>query len=174
MSFEFWLGLILAIPIGILTNIYTPKFEEILSGRNKELAKKRRIRLSKEQEEIEHYSKNRQEFFEYLIVTSLKAAFIGSISGLVSGSLFALASSTSLVLVFGLPYVSDLLQITRSLLSILGQLINLIGTLIVITIYREAFSKFEKVKGFNSGNSTSSIATTSSTSSPISNSNPQI
>jgi hypothetical protein len=87
-----------------------------------------------------------------LIVTSLKAVFIGSIAGLISGLLFALSFSTDLVYASTfsrLLFDGLFLELARSLLSMCGQLIILIGTLIVLTIYREAFTKFEKVKAFN-------------------------
>ncbi len=151
MDASFWLGLLFAIPVGILTNIATPHFEKFLGRWNKNVAAFRKRKLLQELAEIQTFSENRQEFSEYLLIMLFKVLLTAFLSLAAAGLLFAFeqladASLTPLTLTpltFGF-YGNVFL----STINGFGQLSVSMGAIIVVILCRETLIKYEKVKEF--------------------------
>lgn len=139
---QFWLGLILSVPIGILTGLYTPKIQKWLESRSKEKAEIELRQTKAELESIERYVSNPHEFTQYLIKTAIVTTFIGSFLGVLSGAFF-LSGQALEAAGFVLP------DNIRNVLYFFGQLVITIGSLIIINICRPALSAWTKVKNFD-------------------------
>jgi hypothetical protein len=139
---QFWLGLILSVPIGILTGLYTPKIQKWLESRGKEKAEIELRQAKEELEAIEKYVSNPHEFTQYLIKTAIVTTFIGSLPGLLGGVFFLSAQALEAV---GFTFLHSI----RSVLYLFGQLAATVGSLIIINICRPALSTWTKVKNFD-------------------------
>ena len=80
---EFWIGLLVSIPIAIATNLVTPKIQRWLDRNNKRKALEKTKNLLAEFNEVEIYRNNPHEFTQYLIYVGIKITFIGSLVGII-------------------------------------------------------------------------------------------
>jgi len=85
---NWWISLLLAIPIGILANILTPVIQEKYSKYSENAAAKRIERMKTEYNEAKYYSENKEEFSIYMSSTIIQMTMIGAFTTIASGFLF--------------------------------------------------------------------------------------
>jgi hypothetical protein len=67
MKGEFWLGLVLAIPLAIIGNILTRPIENYLDSRIRSRALRRTRATRQEYERVKRYRERREEFYEFML-----------------------------------------------------------------------------------------------------------
>jgi hypothetical protein len=75
MEGEFWLGLILAIPLAIIGNLFTRPIQNYLDSRIRSRALRRTRDTRQEYERVKRYREHREEFYEFMLQS---LAWIGS------------------------------------------------------------------------------------------------
>ena len=125
----FWIGLAMAIPLSIIGNILTPKFQAWLATRSESSARKRVALNQREQERIAGYLEKPQRLYVHLLGAIVSATFLGSAIGVFSG-VFFLAGSF----------------IDNRMMYAAGQLFAIFGGLLVAKICYDAINTIGKVR----------------------------
>lgn len=145
MNASFFLGLLLAIPIGILTNILTPKCENFLASYNREIADQRRRRQKKELIEVASYARQKEKLLEYFSVVIIKVVLVGSIT--IAASSFFLTLNEAFRTSLGpLEFLISYNYLFEFSLNASSQIINVVGALIVLKLCQDALSLYGKVE----------------------------
>jgi hypothetical protein len=112
VSGEFWLGLILGIPLAILANILTRPVQSRLDSRIRSRALRRVRDTQREYEEAKRYREHREEFYEFMLRSLVwMVTWTGSM---------ILGLST-----FLLVYLADLRHLSEELRLIVGSIVLL-------------------------------------------------
>jgi uncharacterized membrane protein YeaQ/YmgE (transglycosylase-associated protein family) len=144
MSEEFWLGILLSIPVGIGSAVIAPWVQQKIDS----VGKRRSLALShntkKEFERIKFYKANPSEHTQYLVQVAIRIALITAALGIISDLFFMMAkfSETTVLPPFFYGYLSD------SLLFIFGLVPSLIGAILIMNLCRKALSTSTKVRNF--------------------------
>jgi hypothetical protein len=144
MSSDLWWGAALSVPIGIGTALVTPviqrKWDE--ASRSRDVERSRRTTL--ELQRIEFFVNNPHSLTQYLIMAGIKAA-------IVSASMIVLATlPNSLAQIMNIiPFGGLFFETQRNILFLLSQLTALVGSVVLINIYRPALSTWRKVVNFD-------------------------
>ncbi|MDB5551943.1 MAG: hypothetical protein JWL86_1927 [Rhizobium sp.] len=148
MSTEFWLGLFLSIPLGIITSLWTPWIQRKIEQRGKRKNVEQAKYLKSEFENVQYYVENKIEFSHYLMYAAIRTTLIGSLIGIFSGILFAVAQ---LFMFTGrsMHFPSDLLELIQNALFFFGQLLALVGSIMIVNTCRPALSLWSKVRNFD-------------------------
>jgi hypothetical protein len=144
MDAGLWIGLLLSIPISILVNLFTPKIQAWLDSRNRKRSLIRTKYLQQEYEQVRYYRENRGEFREYLIWIVIRTTFVGSLVGIFAAFVFVIPNFFEIL---NLEYEQT--RIIRHVLYIAGQLISLIGALLIVNICSNALKVYFRVRDFD-------------------------
>jgi len=150
MSTEFWVGIFLSIPIGILTSLITPWIQRKLDESGKQRALTQSKNIKAELTIITQYKNDPTSFSQYLLHIIIRTTFIGSVIGIVSGVLFAFGQllnglRSSMIMPLDLGAV----EIIRNMIFFCGQLVVLMGAIMIVNTCRPALSKWTKVHNFD-------------------------
>lgn len=138
MSTEFWIGVVLSVPIGILTGIATPWFQKIFDNWNKSKLTKSRKNSFEEYQRVKMYKTSKEDSTHYYLSVIIKTTFIGAFVGLFSGALFVLGELVSQT-GFGF----------QTILYSLGQFAALVGSLLIVNICRPAMLMWTRLRNFD-------------------------
>ncbi|MBF5032422.1 hypothetical protein IRY44_21950 [Micromonospora sp. ANENR4] len=139
MDSAWWLALLLAVPIGIATNLLTPQIAKVGARYNSRLRRRLDERTQRQRQRAEEYVDDPSSYESYLMLAILRTTLIYAIGGVVS-SPFALAA-------YSVPnrnlgawfYLWDVL-------FGISQLVNLVATIAVLNIAREAMKTVSVVR----------------------------
>lgn len=137
---EFWIGLLLSIPIAIATNLATPRIQKWLEVSSKKRAVEKTKDLQEEYQRILVYVNNPDEFTSYLLFVVIRTTLIGSVVGIISGLAYVAGQLSS-----SLFYVYEI----SGFIYAAAQIISIIGALMIVNICRTAASTWYKVKNFD-------------------------
>lgn len=127
-------GALLAIPIGVVANIISSRVQTGIDRQTVEASAKRAERNKEFKDKAAHLAKDRNALYIELLEVLVRIAYITALFGLFSGGAFFLGQA--------MPYMGIL---TTSLIAI-GQLVALVGTLIVLNIARPAIVLLREVR----------------------------
>jgi hypothetical protein len=92
MSTDTLLGLLLSLPIGIVTALITPWFQRKLENIDKQRSMAAQIHNAKEEfENISFYKQHPDEFTQYLVHVAIQTTFTSAAIGIVSWFIFVAA-----------------------------------------------------------------------------------
>lgn len=146
---NFWLGLLLSIPLSIFANLITTPVQNMISRYNEESARQRVLQAQVEYRRIESFYLNRSEFHEYLLSVIINTTFITSLTAMLSYLSFMLVGLTH-KLRLNSSGKKQVFDAVRELLQGLGFVALIIGALLVINITKEALRTYSNVKNFDS------------------------
>lgn len=72
----FWLGLLLALPIGIVTNLLTPRIQKIMASYSSRIAEKRRKEEREFMESIARYRSDQPAYWSFLHLSLSRVLFL--------------------------------------------------------------------------------------------------
>jgi len=137
------IGILLAVPIGIVVNLATPRIQEWLTNRPKVSAAKRMSSLQSELAEVSRLHDNTEEF----LLTTISTAFLALLFLSIGNAAWALPASI-INAPWGLPAVESVLGFVNFVSSIIAFLFFLF-TILVCLNFIQLISKirnFEKYK----------------------------
>lgn len=126
MSSDFWLGLLLSIPLSILANILTPKLESLWAHHSQRRAKKRLQKLRRDLDAVQRYRDDSQTFTEYLLITVIKVAYVTGSAGVVA----------ILVNTF----------IDKAFAVFASRLLSILAGLLIVRVSSQALDTFQRVR----------------------------
>ncbi|ORA11357.1 hypothetical protein [Mycobacterium asiaticum] len=140
MSSDLWLGVAFSIPVGLAINIVSPRVLRWIDKRNQDSADKRSERDAQFKAKAEQFAKDRPALYVYLLETLVRAAYIGALFGVLSGTMFLLTQSTSAL--------AHLYAIRFFMAAVggVGQLFALLGAITVLNITRNAVLMVREVR----------------------------
>ncbi len=147
MDINLWISVLLAIPLAIVANLFTPKVREWIDARAERRKEKKRKqteeqkqaaigRINKECDEIERFVGNRTIYREYLLEVVIRATLYGAISALYAGAVSVIAWSV------------DLGGIAQKLLFSVAQFATLFGSLLVFQVSWKGLKVINRVHDF--------------------------
>ncbi|MGW3352159.1 hypothetical protein ACWDA3_53450 [Nonomuraea rubra] len=74
-NWGFWLGLLLALPIGIVTNLLTPRVQARWATRSRRMASKREQDLREQTELVARYRQDQAAYWSYLYLSLTRLLF---------------------------------------------------------------------------------------------------
>lgn len=152
MNIDLWISIALAIPLAVVANILTPKFQKRVDSylqnyskvRIKQKIKDKELQLSKLQEEVlelKIYRDNKAEFNNVLLIALIKIAIYGAMLSLYNGMFFALKY-------LSIAHV-DLGKTALDTLSLFVQFSTLLVAVIIFNTCSKALRTYNKVKNFD-------------------------
>jgi hypothetical protein len=154
---EFWqgilLGALIAVPIGIISNLVTLPIQSALSRRVQTASDRQALADATFEAQAEQYAKDRTEFWSYLLEVLIRVAFIGALAGIISG-FFIIVGQV-------MPIVSETINQTFNVMAIvpieylaglsyaIAQVVALIGALLSLNITRPASTMVRRVRTIN-------------------------
>lgn len=142
---DFWLGLLLAIPIGIFSNLITPRLQKLLDRFNHKRAIGRKTDLQKEYEKIKYFAENREAYREYLLVVVIKTTFISAFASCIITIYFAFSELTTFAI--DSYNINDYFSPSR-LRFIISYVVSLCSSLLIFNIASSALKIRSKVNNF--------------------------
>lgn len=137
-----WTGLLLSIPIGIVTGLITPPIQRWLQARGKDKALKDLARAREELAEVTYYVENPHIFTQYLVQVAIRTTFIGAVLGILGGVAF-MFGSTPLSLSFTWGVDLQLVFIAA------GQAATTMGSVMIVGICRPALRLWTRVRNYD-------------------------
>lgn len=92
---SFWIGLLIAIPLSILANILTPRAQKWLDRRSETKQSKRAGTLRSEHAQVAALVEDQRKLHTYLLMVVVRATYIGSLVGIITGLIWAVNSFIS-------------------------------------------------------------------------------
>jgi hypothetical protein len=133
-------GVLIAIPISIFANLLTTPIQNWLDKRIKKSSQNREVRRQATfAAQAADLATDRTEYMNYLFEAVLRTTYIGALFAVLTGVIFAVANS------FYTPFL-DSIQGLGSLVTVVGQLVALIGSFLVISIARDALQMIVAVR----------------------------
>lgn len=134
----FVLGLLFALPMGVLANLLTPLAQDRWARRSSERAQRRAAVLQRESERVQGYVRQPHLLQQHLLGVVLATTGVAGVSALFSGLLFA---------------VGQYLQTrpdyehsrTAQTLYLAGQVLGLVGSLVVLVLTMNALRLLKRV-----------------------------
>ena len=143
---EFWIGVLLSIPIGIATSLITPWIQRKIDEQDKRRSLAATGRVVQEYERIRAFRADPHEFTQYLVQVVIRTTFTGAFVAVFAGLMVALGQATiPLRSAFNVDYV----DFVRTAIFILAQFVSLLGSLLIINICRPALRAWTKLKNFD-------------------------
>jgi hypothetical protein len=142
---EFWIGILLSIPIGIATSLITPWIQRKIDERDKRRSLAATNRLVQEYERIRTFRSNPEQFTQYLVQVAIRTTFTGAFVAVFAGTMFALGQALN-TLHFKGAIDADYL---RNTVFLLAQIVSLFGSLLIINICRPALRAWTKLQNFD-------------------------
>jgi hypothetical protein len=142
---EFWIGILLSIPIGIATSLITPWIQRKIDEQDKRRSLAATGRLVQEYERIRAFRSDPHEFTQYLVQVVIRTTFTGALVAVFAGLMVALGQATIPLrrsIAFDVDFV-------RTAIFILAQFVSLLGSLLIINICRPALRAWTKLKNFD-------------------------
>lgn len=133
-------GVLLAIPVGLIVNIVSSPIQRGIDRQTGKASARRSERNAEFKHRARHLAKDRNALYVELLEVLLRIAYITALFGVLSGAAFLLGQA--------IPYMGYL---TTGLLAA-GQLVALVGTLIVLNIARPAIVLVREVRSIREGN----------------------
>lgn len=143
-DYGLWIGLLLSLPLSILANILTPKFQSWFDSRNRKKSLQKNRNLQAEYEKVVKFKNDRQSFHEYLFWVVIRTTLIGSLLGVFAGIIFAIPNIFDIL---EIPYSE--IDFIRNTLYALGQSMSVIGALMIVNTCSTALRNYYKVKNFD-------------------------
>ena len=141
MSVEFWIGSLLAIPIGIVTSLLTPWIVKKVNNRTQINRQKNIESERKEYERICDFYKNKQDLSLYYLNVVVKTTFLSAFMAIFSGFLsFGGLMMQTARLDFDYQFINILFG--------LGQFVNLFGSVMIVSICKPALNVWRKIRNF--------------------------
>lgn len=141
MSTEFWIGIVLSIPIGIFTALLTPWFQKLFDNWNQSKLIKNQRSAKAEYEAVKYYKNNKDDLTHYYLNVVIKTTFIGAFVGLFSGVLFILGE-----LIGETHFIQN--DVLTTILFGLGQFSALVGSLLIVNTTRPAINTWTRLKNY--------------------------
>lgn len=132
MDSSFWVGILLAVPLAIISNLLTPKVQAWLAERGSTKLAKRHDKLRADYSKVKQYKDDRTALNTFLITSVLEATFIGSAIGIVAGMIFGLNFLVGL----GGPFIA------------FGQFLAAAGAVAIVQVCLEAMRVSNRARGF--------------------------
>lgn len=129
MSTDFWLGLLLSIPLSVLANILTPKLETLWAHHSQRCAKKRLQKLRRDLDAVQRYRDDSQAFTEYLLITVIKVAYVTGSVGV-----FSIIVNTF---------------VPGSFSSIASRLLSILAGLLIVRVSSQAIDTSQRVRNYD-------------------------
>jgi len=129
VSTDFWLGLLLSIPLSILANLLNPKLETLWAHHSQHRAKKRLQKLRRDLDAVQRYRDNPQAFTEYLLIIVIKVAYATGSVGV-----FSLVVDTFIPGSIGL---------------IASRLLSILAGLLIVRVSSQALDTFQRVRNYD-------------------------
>lgn len=126
-------GLILTLPLSIAGALLTPRIEKAYNNLSTKKRYKNIQKVKAEYEIVKKYKEDKQEFSLYLLNIVIKTTLMGAIMSVVSG-FFIL--------------VSQLIASDPFLIGI-AQIVNMAGSVFIVSLCRPAFSIWSKIKNYD-------------------------
>ena len=146
MTSDVWYGALLSIPIGIATGLAVPLLQRWWENRgNKKQANEER-RTKEEYLQVAFYKNHPETFTQYLVHVAIQTTFIGAIVGVLSAVFYAVNQVVPDV--SGLPFPFYFGAVHR-LVSLLGQVMAIVSSLLIIRICRPAMALWRKMRDFD-------------------------
>ena len=134
---NWWISILLAIPIGILANVLTPAIQDKYSKYSENAAIKRIERIKTEYTAAKYYSENREEFSIYMSSVIIKMTMIGTITT-IAVAFFTFAQS----------FINRLRKVKLNFTQWIYSVIILFVAISIYSIAREALREYDNVKNF--------------------------
>jgi len=141
LDINLWISVLLAIPLAIIANIYTPRVQYWLESRGQKRSKKRIQQLEVELEELKDFYENPEKFHQYLLGVVIRATYIGSIVGIFAGITYVLSR-------FAREFIH--INFVNFIFSISGQLVSMIGAMMIINVCSSAIRIITNMKNYPS------------------------
>lgn len=139
----FWVGLAVSIPLSILANILTPRFQRALDARSQQRAVRRTNELRRELDRVRGLAADTAAFHSYLLWIVLRTTLVGSLVAIIAGLAFMLPT---LARATGGMMQSTMFDIGYAV----GQGITLFGSLTIVNMCREGLRTYYRVKDLDS------------------------
>lgn len=136
MSDEFWLGLLLSIPIGLAVNLGSPFVARRMEGRSEAVARRREAEREEFRQIADNLAGDQSAYYTYLLTAVLRTTYIGALFGLMGGLLAALGQAANTVNIF---FVS-------SSLFLGAQVVALLAAILILNVARGALSMIKEVQ----------------------------
>jgi len=152
MSTEFWIGVVLSVPIGIATGLATPYFQRRIEERGKRRAGAEFRRAVRQLREAFYFRAHPDAFTHYLVEVAIKTTFVAAIMAIVTGLIFAINQMMDALLLSGDFRVGRNVkawEFIRASGWVVGQLVGVIGSIAVVNLCRPALSLVRRVKYFD-------------------------
>ena len=140
MTIEFWIGSLLAIPLGIIASLLTPWIVKTINNRTYRNRQKNLENARKEYEQICEFYKNKQDLSIYYLNVVVKTTLLSAFMALASGLL--LAGGQIVMMAF------DIDRKYSGILFGLAQLVNLFGSIAIVSICKPALNIWNKIRNF--------------------------
>jgi len=148
MSVEFWIGSLVAIPIGIITSLLTPWIVRKVNNWTHVNRQKNIEYERKEYERIRGFNNNKQDLSVYYLNVVVKTTFLSAFMAIFSGLLYTSGQMMATMRIESdIIYDFDFIKFI-SILTGLGQFVNLFGSVMIVAICRPALNVWHKIKNF--------------------------
>jgi hypothetical protein len=152
------LGALLSIPTGIVTGLATPTIQRWLESLGQDNAIRRTVRAAKAEYElarIETFRRRPSEFTQYLVYVGIKISFIGAAIGIVAGLAFLtgqfLSAYQADVMMRAPAELGETRRLSQFIVMIptgIGQLVTIVGTVMILRTAGSALTTWTRVKNF--------------------------
>lgn len=137
---ELWQGVVwsvaFSIPIGIAINLVSPLINRRIDSETKEAASKRAERDAAFRAKASRLAKDRSLLYVELLEVLLRVAFFTALFGVLSGAAFLIGQAIQTAFIYEF----------ASVFFTAGQLVALVGTIIVLNITRPAIVLIREVR----------------------------
>jgi hypothetical protein len=140
----FVLGLRFSIPLSIFTNLVTPEVESWLGRVSATIARRRAPETKAEVERIRTLRADGGAFYAMLLNALIRVGLVGAVFGVVSGFFFT-AGTLAGAFDLGVAGVDTFVSVSVSF----GQVLSIIGALVVIRILTGAVVDTQRVRNFH-------------------------
>jgi len=146
MNNDILIGLLLSIPVGIITSLLTPLIQKIFQNISQKARVKANDISKKEYEKLKIYYANKTELSLFFINVIIKTTFISAFMSILSYLFFI--SSQILYPIINYFYSYHYLNISI-ILPAIGQFILLIGSILIVNICKSAINVWKKIRNFD-------------------------
>lgn len=147
MSGDFWLGLLLSVPLSIAANVVSPAVQRWVERFSQTRAQARQDKIEEEERRAKEFVADRGRFREYLLFTMIKLYLTGALISLFAGLFFVAPTLFQAIqpqLSRDIPY--HLAALIRGVLLATGQAASVIGSIVILNLCKAAVSMYYKVK----------------------------
>jgi hypothetical protein len=162
MDSGLFLGALLSVPTGILVGLATPAIQRRLESFGQDNALRRRVRAAKAEYELAQIATFRRrpsEFTQYLVYVGIKISFIGAAIGIfaglsyLTGQFLSVYQADVMVRAAELGRATDITnqrmwQFISMIPTALGQLVTIVGTVMILRTAGSALTAWTRVKNF--------------------------